>query len=133
MSLSDDALNAVPQTLREAGMSLGLTKSETIVKILVPAALPSIVGAILLAISRAIGETMIVTMAAGLSANLTANPLESVTTITAQIVSLLVGDQEFDDAKTLSAFALAFTLFLMTLVLNISAILIVKKHREQYE
>ena len=132
MSLSYDALNAIPHTLKEGGMSLGLTKSETIVGILLPAAIPSIIGAVLLAISRAIGETMIVTMAAGLSSNLTINPLESVTTITAQIVSLLSGDQAFDNVKTLSAFALASTLFFLTLILNISAITIIRKHRKQY-
>src|SRR5690606_12311804 len=114
-SLSDDVINAVPQSLRDASYGLGATKSETIKNVVLPAALPGIVGAIMLAISRAIGETMIVVMAAGLSANLTANPLEAVTTVTVQIVTLLVGDQEFDSPKTLAAFALGLVLFLVTL------------------
>lgn len=133
LSLSDDIINAVPQTLRDASFALGSTKSETILKVIIPAALPGIMGAILLAISRAIGETMIVTMAAGLNANLTFNPLNSVTTITAQIVSLLTGDQLFDSPKTLSAFALGLTLFFITLLINFAAILIVNKYKEQYE
>jgi phosphate transport system permease protein len=101
--------------------------------VILPAALPGIVGGVLLAISRAIGETMIVVMAAGLAANLTANPLESVTTVTVQIVTLLTGDQEFDSAKTLAAFALGLLLFIVTLALNIIALRIVRKYREQYE
>lgn len=132
-SLSDDIITAVPRSLREASYGLGATERETILRVVLPAALPGIVGALLLAMSRAIGETMIVVMAAGLAANLTLNPLESVTTVTVQIVTLLVGDQEFDSAKTLAAFALGLTLFVMTLILNIIALLVVKKYREQYE
>lgn len=132
-SLSDDIITAVPRSLREASLGLGATRSETIKKVVLPAALPGIMGAVLLAVSRAIGETMIVVMAAGLAANLTVNPLESVTTVTAQIVSLLVGDQEFDSPKTLAAFALGFTLFMVTLALNIVAIVIVRKYREKYD
>ncbi|HUL11241.1 MAG TPA: phosphate ABC transporter permease subunit PstC [Methylococcaceae bacterium] len=132
-SLSDDFINAVPQALRDGAYALGATQSETIRQVIIPAALPGIVGGILLAVSRAIGETMIVVMAAGLSANLTANPLEAVTTVTTQIVTLLVGDQEFDSPKTLAAFALGLILFLSTLALNIIALHIVRKYREQYE
>ena len=132
-SLSDDVINAVPQSLREGSLGLGATPSETIRRVVVPAALPGIVGAVLLAVSRAIGETMIVVMAAGLAANLTANPLEAVTTVTVQIVTLLVGDQEFDSAKTLAAFALGLVLFLVTLALNIVALRVVRRYREQYE
>jgi phosphate transport system permease protein len=132
-SLSDDVINAVPQSLRDASYALGATRSETIRQVVLPAALPGIMGGILLAASRAIGETMIVVMAAGLSANLTANPLDSVTTVTVQIVTLLVGDQEFDSAKTLAAFALGLLLFVVTLGLNIVALHIVRKYREQYE
>jgi phosphate transport system permease protein len=132
-SLSDDVINAVPQALRDAAYALGATRSETIRQVVLPAALPGIIGGILLAASRAIGETMIVVMAAGLSANLTANPLDSVTTVTVQIVTLLVGDQEFDSAKTLAAFALGLLLFVVTLGLNILALHIVRKYREQYE
>ncbi|HAZ40776.1 MAG TPA: phosphate ABC transporter permease subunit PstC, partial [Methylococcaceae bacterium] len=132
-SLSDDFINAVPQSLRDGAYALGATQSETIRQVVIPAALPGIVGGILLAVSRAIGETMIVVMAAGLSANLTANPLEAVTTVTTQIVTLLVGDQEFDSPKTLAAFALGLVLFLLTLALNIIALRIVRKYREQYE
>ena len=106
-SLSDDVIRAVPQNLRDGSYAMGATKSETVKKIILPAALPGIMGAVLLAISRAIGETMIVVMAAGIAANLTLNPFESVTTVTVQIVTLLVGDQEFDSAKTLAAFALS--------------------------
>jgi phosphate transport system permease protein len=133
MSLSDDIINAVPDSLREASLGMGATMSETIRKVVLPAALPGIVGGILLAASRAIGETMIVVMAAGLSAKLTINPLEAVTTITVQIVSLLVGDQEFDNPKTLAAFALGLVLFFVTLVLNVVALYVVRKYREQYE
>ncbi len=132
-SLSDDVINAVPQTLRDGAYSLGATQSETIRQIILPAALPGIVGSILLAVSRAIGETMIVVMAAGLSANLTANPLKAVTTVTVQIVTLLVGDQEFDSPKTLAAFALGLLLFIITLLLNVVALQVVRKYREQYE
>jgi len=132
-SLSDDAINAVPQAMRDASYALGATPSETIKKVIFPAALPGIVGGILLAVSRAIGETMIVVMAAGMSANLTWNPLEAVTTVTVQIVTLLTGDQEFDSPKTLAAFALGLTLFVVTLILNVIALHIVRKYREQYE
>ncbi len=132
-SLSDDVINAVPQSMRDGSYALGATRSETIKRVLLPAALPGIVGSILLAISRAIGETMIVVMAAGLSANLTANPLQAVTTVTVQIVTLLTGDQEFDSAKTLAAFALGLMLFTATLILNIIALHVVRKYREQYE
>jgi phosphate transport system permease protein len=132
-SLSDDFINAVPQALRDGAYSLGATQSETIKQVIFPAALPGIVGGILLAVSRAIGETMIVVMAAGLAANLTVNPLKTVTTVTVQIVTLLVGDQEFDSPKTLAAFALGLLLFIITLFLNIIALRIVRKYREQYE
>ncbi len=133
MSLSDDIINAVPDSLREASLGMGATMSETIRRVVLPAALPGIVGGILLAASRAIGETMIVVMAAGLSAKLTINPLEAVTTITVQIVTLLVGDQEFDSPKTLAAFALGFVLFFFTLLLNIVALYVVRRYREQYD
>ncbi len=132
-SLSDDVINAVPKELRDGSFGLGATQSETIRKVVLPAALPGIVGSVLLAASRAIGETMIVVMAAGLAANLTANPFEAVTTVTVQIVTLLVGDQEFDSAKTLAAFALGLLLFLTTLLLNIVALGVVRRYREQYE
>ena len=132
-SLTDDVVNAVPQSLRDGSYAVGATKSETIKKVVFPAALPGIVGSILLAVSRAIGETMIVVMAAGLAANLTINPLESTTTVTTQIVMILVGDQEFTSAKTQAAFALGLTLFAATLVLNFIALRVVKKYREQYE
>lgn len=133
MSLSDDIINAVPVSLREASLGMGATMNETIRKVVLPAALPGIVGGVLLAASRAIGETMIVVMAAGLSAKLTINPLEAVTTITVQIVTLLVGDQEFDSPKTLAAFALGLVLFFVTLLLNFIALHVVRKYREQYE
>jgi len=132
-SLSDDAINAVPAAMRDGALGLGSTRSETMKKVILPAALPGIVGGILLAVSRAIGETMIVVMAAGLSANLTANPFEAVTTVTVQIVTLLVGDQEFDSAKTLAAFALGLMLFVVTLCLNVVGLSFVRKYREQYE
>ena len=132
-SLSDDVINAVPQSLRDGSYALGATKSETIKRVVLPAALPGIVSAFMLAISRAVGETMIVVMAAGLAANLTFNPLQAVTTVTVQIKTLLVGDQEFDSAKTLSAFALGFVLFFFTLILNVIALHIVKRYREQYD
>lgn len=132
-SLSDDVINAVPQSLRDGSLGLGATQSETIKQVVFPAALPGIVGGVLLAVSRAIGETMIVVMAAGLSANLTFNPMESVTTVTVQIVTLLVGDQEFDSAKTLSAFALGLMLFVVTLGLNFFALHVVRKYREAYD
>jgi len=132
-SLADDMISAVPQSLRDGAYALGATRSETIKQVVLRAALPGIVGGVLLAVSRAIGETMIVVMAAGLAANLTANPLEAVTTVTVQIVTLLVGDQEFDSPKTLAAFALGLVLFLVTLALNVLALHIVRKYREQYE
>lgn len=132
-SLSDDVINAVPQSLRDGSYGMGATQSETIRRVIFPAALPGVVGSILLALSRAIGETMIVVMAAGLAANLTVNPLDAVTTVTVQIVTLLVGDQEFDSAKTLAAFALGLILFVVTLALNVVALHIVRKYREQYE
>ena len=132
-SLSDDVINAVPQSLRDASLGLGATHSETIRRVVLPAALPGIAGSLLLATSRAIGETMIVLMAAGLAAQLSLNPLEAVTTITVQIVTLLTGDQEFESAKTLSAFALGLLLFVLTLCLNVIALHIVKKYREQYD
>jgi len=132
-SLSDDFINAVPQALRDGAYSLGATQSETIKQVILPAALPGIVGGVLLAVSRAIGETMIVVMAAGLAANLTVNPLKTVTTVTVQIVTLLVGDQEFDSPKTLAAFALGLLLFIVTLILNVIALYVVRKYREQYE
>ena len=132
-SLSDDVINAVPQSLRDGSYGMGATKAETIKRVVLPAALPGIVSAFMLAISRAVGETMIVVMAAGLSGNLTFNPLEAVTTVTVQIKTLLVGDQEFDSAKTLSAFALGFVLFFFTLTLNIIALRVVRKYREQYD
>ena len=132
-SLSDDVMNAVPQALRDGSYAMGSTKSETIKRVVLPAALPGIVSAFMLAISRAIGETMIVVMAAGLAANLTFNPLEAVTTFTVQIKTILVGDQEFDSAKTLSAFALGFVLFFLTLMLNVIALQIVKRYRERYD
>ena len=132
-SLSDDVINAVPQALRDAAYGLGSTRSEAVRQVVLPAALPGIVAAVLLAVSRAVGETMIVVMAAGLAANLSLNPLDAVTTVTSQIVTILVGDQEFESAKTLSAFALALTLIVITLGLNFIALQIVKKYREQYE
>jgi phosphate transport system permease protein len=132
-SLSDDAITAVPSALRDGSFGLGATRSETIRYVIVPAALPGIMGGFLLAFSRAIGETMIVVMAAGLAARLTANPLEAVTTVTVQIVALLTGDQEFDSAKTLSAFALGLVLFVVTLALNVVALQIVKRFREAYD
>ena len=132
-SLADDVINAVPQSLRDGSLGLGATRSETIKKVIFPAALPGIVSGVLLAVSRAIGETMIVVMAAGLAAKLTANPLDTVTTVTVQIVTLLVGDQEFDSPKTLAAFALGLMLFVVTLTLNFIALRVVKKYREQYD
>jgi phosphate transport system permease protein len=132
-SLSDDVINAVPQSLRDGAYAMGATKSETVKKVVLPAAFAGIVSSFMLAISRAVGETMIVVMAAGLAANLTFNPLEAVTTFTVQIKTILVGDQEFDSAKTLSAFALGFVLFFFTLALNVIALQIVKRYREQYD
>ena len=132
-SLSDDVINAVPQSLRDGSYAMGATKSETIKKVILPAAFSGIVSAMMLAISRAVGETMIVVMAAGLAGNLTFNPLQAVTTFTVQIKTILVGDQEFDSAKTLAAFALGFVLFFFTLTLNVIAMQIVKRYREQYD
>ncbi|CAO3355881.1 phosphate ABC transporter permease subunit PstC [Azospirillum palustre] len=132
-SLSDDVINAVPQSLRDGSYGLGATKSETIRQVVLPAALPGIVAAVMLAVSRAIGETMIVTMASGLTANMTANPLQAVTTVTTQIATLLVGDQEFDSPKTLSAFGLGLVLFLVTLCLNMVALRVVRTYREKYD
>ena len=131
-SLSDDIITSVPNFLREGAYALGATKSETIKQVVLPAALPGIMGAVLLAVSRAIGETMIVVMAAGMSANLTANPLQAVTTVTVQIVSLLTGDQEFDSPKTMAAFALGLALFCITLALNVIALKIVNNYRRRY-
>lgn len=132
-SLSDDVISAVPRNLRHASFAMGATRRETILKVIVPAALPGIVASFLLAASRAIGETMIVVMAAGLAAKMAFNPLDSVTTVTVQMVQMLVGDQEFDSAKTLSAFALGMSLFIATLLLNSASLIIVNKYRERYE
>ena len=132
-SLSNDVINAVPQTMRDGSYALGATKSETMTKVVFAGALPGIIGALLLAVSRAIGETMIVVLAAGRAANLTGNPFESVTTVTVQIVALLTGDQEFDSAKTLAAFALGLMLFIITLVLNFIALIIVRRYRARYD
>ena len=132
-SFADDALSAVPGSLRDGALALGATRAETMLNVLFPAAIPGIVGGILLAVSRAIGETMIVVMAAGLIAKLTINPLDSVTTVTVQIVTLLIGDTSFDNPKTLAAFALGMMLFLVTLFINILALRIVRKYREIYD
>ena len=132
-SLSDDVMSAVPQSLRDGALGLGSTHAEMIIRVVLPAAFPGLVGAFLLAISRAVGETMIVVMAAGVAANLTINPLEAVTTVTVQIVMLLTGDNEFDSVKTLSAFALGITLFVVTLLLNIAALHISRKLGQRYE
>ncbi|MDE2444569.1 MAG: phosphate ABC transporter permease subunit PstC [Alphaproteobacteria bacterium] len=131
-SLSDDVINAVPQAMRDGSYAMGATQSETIRKVVLPAAFPGIVSAFILAISRAIGETMIVVMAAGLAPNLSINPLAAVTTVTVQINAMLVGDQEFDSAKTLSAFALGLTLFVLTLILNVIALRVVRQYKEHY-
>lgn len=133
MSLSEDVISSVPKSLSFGSLAIGATQSETVKNVILPAALPGIVSALLLGISRGIGETMVVVMAAGMAANLTLNPLESVTTATVQIVTLLVGDHEFDSDKTLAAFALGFSLFFMTLALNIIALIIVKRYRERYD
>lgn len=132
-SFADDALAAVPRSLRDGSLALGATPGETVLKVLFPAAIPGIVGGVLLAVSRAIGETMIVVMAAGLIAKMTINPLDSVTTVTVQIVTLLIGDTAFDNPKTLAAFALGMVLFLMTLGINVLALRIVRKYREIYD
>ena len=132
-SFADDALSAVPQSLRDGSLALGSTRAETMLNVQFPAAIPGIVGGILLAVSRAVGETMIVVMAAGLIAKMTINPLDSVTTVTVQIVTLLIGDTSFDNPKTLAAFALGMLLFIITLVINIFALRIVRKYREIYD
>lgn len=132
-SLSDDIINAVPQAMRDGSLGLGATKSETIRQVVFPAALPGIVGAILLAASRAIGETMIVVLGAGAAARMSMNPFEAMTTVTVKIVSQLTGDTDFASPETLVAFALGLTLFAITLVLNVLALYIVRKYREQYE
>jgi phosphate transport system permease protein len=132
-SLSDDIITAVPRAMRDGSLGLGATRSETIRRVILPAALPGIVGAILLTASRAIGETMIVVLAAGVAANLTLNPFEAMTTITVKIVNQLTGDLEFNSPQTLVAFALGITLFFLTLIMNIVALYIVRKYREQYE
>ena len=132
-SMADDSIAAVPQAMRDGSLAMGATTSETIKRVLVPAALPGIVAGIMLAISRAIGETMIVVMAAGAAANLTANPLEAMTTVTFQIVQMLTGEGSFDHPATLSAFALGFVLFVVTLGLNFIALRVVKRFREAYE
>ncbi|MEM9031449.1 MAG: phosphate ABC transporter permease subunit PstC, partial [Pseudomonadota bacterium] len=132
-SLSDDIINAVPQSMRDGSYGLGATKSETIRQVIIPAALPGIIGAILLAASRAIGETMIVVMGAGAAAKLSLNPFEAMTTITVKIVSQLTGDTEFASPETLVAFALGLSLFIVTLGLNVLALWIVRRYREQYE
>lgn len=132
-SLSDDIINAVPQSMRDGSLGLGATKSETIRQVVLPAALPGIVGAVLLAASRAIGETMIVVLGAGAIARFSINPLESMTTITTRIVSQLTGDGDFASPETLVAFALGLTLFVLTLGLNVLALYIVRTYREQYE
>jgi phosphate transport system permease protein len=132
MSLAEDVMSAVPRALVFGSLAMGATPSETVRKVVVPAAMPGIAGAVLLGLSRGIGETMIVVMAAGLTANLTANPLQAMTTATVQIVTLLVGDHEFDSPKTLAAFALGFTLFIVTLLLNIVAQSVVRRYKERY-
>ncbi|MFV2034337.1 MAG: phosphate ABC transporter permease subunit PstC, partial [Halocynthiibacter sp.] len=132
-SFTDDALGAVPRSLRDGSLALGATRAETVLKVLFPAAIPGIVGGVLLAVSRAIGETMIVVMAAGLIARMTTNPLDSVTTVTVQIVTLLIGDTSFDNPKTLAAFALGLMLFIVTLLINIAALRVVRKYSERYD
>ena len=132
-SMADDSIAAVPSAMADGSLAMGATKSETIKRVLIPAALPGIVAGVMLAVSRAIGETMIVVMAAGAAANLSLDPLDSMTTVTFQIVQLLTGDQEFDSPKTLSAFALGLILFIVTLVLNIVALRVVKRFREAYD
>lgn len=132
-SFADDAMSAVPRALRDGSLALGSTRAEMMLGVVFPAAIPGIVGGVLLAVSRAIGETMIVVMAAGLIATLTLNPLASVTTVTVQIVTLLIGDTSFDNPKTLAAFALGMMLFLVTLIINIFALRIVRKYREAYD
>ncbi|MCP9223352.1 phosphate ABC transporter permease subunit PstC [Erythrobacter sp. LQ02-29] len=132
-SMADDSIAAVPGAMRDGSLAMGATKSETIKRVLIPAALPGIVAGVMLAVSRAIGETMIVVMAASTAANLTGNPLEAMTTVTVQIVALLTGEASFDHPATLSAFALGFVLFMVTLALNFIALRVVKRFREAYE
>jgi phosphate transport system permease protein len=132
-SLSDDIITQVPRALRDGSLGLGATRSETVKKVILPAALPGIVGALLLTASRAVGETMIVVLAAGVAARMQLNPLEPMTTVTVKIVNQLTGDLEFTSPQTLVAFALGITLFVITLGLNIYALYIVRKYREQYE
>ncbi|MCX7676976.1 MAG: phosphate ABC transporter permease subunit PstC, partial [Alteraurantiacibacter sp.] len=132
-SISDDSISAVPQAMRDGSLAMGATTSETIRRVLIPAALPGIVAGIMLAVSRAIGETMIVVMAAGAAANLTANPFEAMTTVTYQIVAMLTGEASLESPATLSAFALGFVLFIITLMLNVVALRVVKRFREAYE
>ena len=131
-SLSDDVINAVPDSMRQGSLALGLTQGETIRDVVLPAAMPGIISASLLAVSRALGETMIVVMAAGMRPNLTANPLEEMTTVTVRIVAALTGDQEFESAETLSAFALGLVLFVVTLALNLASVLMIRRFREKY-
>ena len=132
-SMADDSIAAVPTAMRDGSLAMGATTSETISRVLLPAALPGVVAGILLAVSRAIGETMIVVMAASGAATITLNPFESATTVTKQIVDLLTGEAEFDSPKTLAAFALGLTLFVITFLLNIVALRVVKRYREAYE
>jgi len=132
-SLSDDIINAVPQSMRDGSYGLGATKSETVRMVVLPAALPGIAGAVLLAASRAIGETMIVVLGAGAAARLSLNPFEAMTTVTAKIVAQLTGDNDFNSPEALVAFALGTTLFVITLILNVAALYIVRRYREQYE
>lgn len=132
-SLSDDVINAVPDSLRDGAFAMGATKSETIKQIILPAALPGIVASMLLAVSRAIGETMIVVMAAGQRARISFDPSTDLTTITVQIVALLTGETEFDSPKTLSAFALGLVLFVVTLIFNLIALRVVQRYRDKYE
>ncbi|MCU0774624.1 MAG: phosphate ABC transporter permease subunit PstC [Ideonella sp.] len=132
-SLSDDIITQVPRAMRDGSLALGATKAETILKVVMPAALPGIVGAVLLGVSKAIGETMIVVLAAGNAPRLTANPFESVSTITVSIINQLTGDQDFASPQSLVGFALGLTLFFLTLVLNVIALVIVRRYREQYE
>ena len=131
-SLSDDVITAVPDSMRQGSLALGMTKGETIRDVVIPAALPGIISASLLAVSRALGETMIVVMAAGMRPNLTANPLEDMTTVTVRIVAALTGDLEFESAETLSAFALGLVLFAVTLSLNLVSVLMIRRFREKY-
>lgn len=131
-SLSDDVINAVPDSMRQGSLALGMTKSETIKNVVLPAATPGIISASLLAVSRALGETMIVVMAAGMRPNLTANPLEDMTTVTVRIVAALTGDQAFESAETLSAFALGLVLFVVTLTLNLVSVIMIRRFREKY-